>query len=48
MKLTTNGCDLLKNIYLCGINNNTVTISTPKLSVVICLKISTFVVSTTT
>ena len=41
-------CDLLENIYLCGINNNAVTAFTLTLSVVICLKISTFVVSTTT
>ncbi len=41
-------CDLLKNIYLCGSNNNH-TYSTCCLSfVVICLKISIFVVATTT
>ena len=41
-------CDLLENIYLCGINNNrelAISLTEP---VVICLKISTFVVSTTT
>ena len=42
------GCDLLKNIYLCGINNNTHKLCHIQLRVVICLKISTFVVSTTT
>ena len=41
-------CDLLENIYLCGINNNELRIGTPFHHVVICLKISTFVVSTTT
>ena len=41
-------CDLLKNIYLCGINNNLTTHHQLLLFVVICLKISTFVVSTTT
>ena len=41
-------CDLLENIYLCGINNNNAKIRTIFYSVVICLKISTFVVSTTT
>ena len=42
------GCDLLKNIYLCGINNNKSKASRGANAVVICLKISTFVVSTTT
>jgi len=42
------GCDLLKNIYLCGINNNTAPDRPLSNPVVICLKISTFVVSTTT
>ena len=41
-------CDLLKNIYLCGINNNRILLKVESLIVVICLKISTFVVSTTT
>ena len=41
-------CDLLKNIYLCGINNNTTARKKWAAYVVICLKISTFVVSTTT
>ena len=41
-------CDLLKNIYLCGINNNLTIYYLHKDTVVICLKISTFVVSTTT
>ena len=42
------GCDLLENIYLCGINNNWACSRCNRRSVVICLKISTFVVSTTT
>ena len=42
------GCDLLKNIYLCGSNNNISTPTTLPLCVVICLKISIFVVATTT
>ena len=42
------GCDLLKNIYLCGINNNKRPSLVFAFAVVICLKISTFVVSTTT
>ena len=46
--LTLCRCDLLKNIYLCGINNNSVSIYSFASSVVICLKISTFVVLTTT
>ena len=41
-------CDLLENIYLCGINNNAYTSPNCSGCVVICLKISTFVVSTTT
>ena len=41
-------CDLLENIYLCGINNNYVSWNLHHQRVVICLKISTFVVSTTT
>ena len=41
-------CDLLENIYLCGINNNCYLLQARSLTVVICLKISTFVVSTTT
>ena len=41
-------CDLLENIYLCGINNNVLTFQVNDRAVVICLKISTFVVSTTT
>ena len=48
MLRTTSGCDLLKNIYLCGINNNHIQPTKPSKPVVICLKISTFVVSTTT
>ena len=41
-------CDLLENSYLCGINNNSCTSASFKSLVVICLKIRTFVVSTTT
>ena len=41
-------CDLLENIYLCGINNNLHFLHLAHFAVVICLKISTFVVSTTT
>ena len=41
-------CDLLENIYLCGINNNCTSHFNLLAGVVICLKISTFVVSTTT
>ncbi|WP_315357211.1 hypothetical protein [Segatella oulorum] len=44
----SSGCDLLENIYLCGINNNEVARDIIDGLVVICLKISTFVVSTTT
>ena len=42
------GCDLLKNIYLCGSNNNIDQQITQLHQVVICLKISIFVVATTT
>ena len=41
-------CDLLENIYLCGINNNSNSFCLPFAGVVICLKISIFVASTTT
>ena len=41
-------CDLLENSYLCGISNNLPEIMLHILSVVICLKIRTFVVSATT
>ena len=41
-------CDLLENIYLCGSNNNTSYTDLNQLDVVICLKISIFVVATTT
>ena len=43
-----NCCDLLKNIYLCGSNNNNRLIAIAIIPVVICLKISIFVVATTT
>ena len=38
----------LENIYLCGVNNNDEQFVGVPLFIVICLKISTFVVSTTT
>ena len=41
-------CDLLENSYLCGISNNTPGVQLVQHSVVICLKIRTFVVSATT
>ena len=41
-------CDLLKNIYLCGSNNNSAKKPQKRVDVVICLKISIFVVATTT
>ena len=41
-------CDLLKNIYLCGSNNNLLLECEYSPCVVICLKISIFVVATTT
>ena len=43
-----NSCDLLKNIYLCGSNNNPSPFLKCHRLVVICLKISIFVVATTT
>ena len=43
-----NRCDLLKNIYLCGSNNNRHCLPLLCELVVICLKISIFVVATTT
>ena len=42
------GCDLLEKSYLCGINNNPVDQQISFVSVVICLKSLTFVVSITT
>ena len=47
-KETEKSCDLLKNIYLCGSNNNIQAKWIESLVVVICLKISIFVVATTT
>ena len=44
----TNSCDLLENSYLCGISNNAKTEGVRDATVVICLKIRTFVVSATT
>ena len=41
-------CDLLENFYLCGIKHNAISIRSLFISVVICLKISIFVVSNTT
>ena len=41
-------CDLLENSYLCGISNNISLFDKKRGSVVICLKIRTFVVSATT
>ena len=43
-----NSCDLLKNIYLCGSNNNDNISDRFCNYVVICLKISIFVVAITT
>ena len=40
-------CDLLKNQYLCGINNSPMLKRGICFAVVICSKINTFVVSTT-
>ena len=45
---TNMGCDLLEKSYLCGINNNPVTKIEAVMTVVICLKSLTFVVSITT
>ena len=42
------GCDLLEKSYLCGISNNITSLLANVLSVVICLKSLTFVVSVTT
>ena len=41
-------CDLLENSYLCGISNNRIHSRNCYNTVVICLKIRTFVVSATT
>ena len=41
-------CDLLEKSYLCGINNNVSEETLSGLTVVICLKSLTFVVSITT
>ena len=41
-------CDLLENSYLCGSNNNAGVQGRGHYRVVICLKIPTFVVATTT
>ena len=42
------GCDLLENLYLCGSNNNSLMEIDLLVCVVICLKICTFAVATTT
>ena len=42
------GCDLLENNYLCRINNNQPRQENTSTKVVICLKTTIFVVSTTT
>ena len=41
-------CDLLENFYLCGIKHNFKSFTLERIPVVICLKISIFVVSNTT
>ena len=41
-------CDLLENLYLCGSNNNSREALLFAKTVVICLKICTFAVATTT
>ena len=41
-------CDLLENFYLCGIKHNSIRFEEVARCVVICLKISIFVVSNTT
>ena len=48
MSIIRISCDLLKNIYLCGSNNNHHEQLHRTYPVVICLKISIFVVATTT
>ena len=48
MCLYLRSCDLLENLYLCGISNNESTRAGAGVLVVICLKICTFVVSATT
>ena len=45
--LTSTCCDLLKIYYLCGSSNSAKLILTEALSVVICLKFTTFVVAAT-
>ena len=47
-KRANNRCDLLENSYLCGSNNNNRIKYSRIDRVVICLKIPTFVVATTT
>ena len=47
-KSVPNGCDLLENLYLCGIKNNYKKNGWIDCRVVICLKICTFVASKTT
>ena len=45
---TRHRCDLLENFYLCGIKHNSIRFEEVARCVVICLKISIFVVSNTT
>ena len=45
---TGDSCDLLENSYLCGSNNNQCKRIAGAETVVICLKIRTFAVATTT
>ena len=47
-RLIEGSCDLLENSYLCGSNNNAEGKVKREVIVVICLKIPTFVVATTT
>ena len=46
--ITRTRCDLLENLYLCGSNNNVEVNIVEYELVVICLKICTFAVATTT
>ena len=48
MRIKEIRCDLLENTYLCGSNNNNTRFLHMIFIVVICLKIRTFVVATTT
>ena len=48
LQVSAMSCDLLENLYLCGSNNNLLGDGQLLLLVVICLKICTFAVATTT